>query len=113
MIYPEVKNHSYSIYSFLLVAGYLRVSAVYPQNDGNFMCDVAIPNKEIFIVYEKEVLNKTQQDGTAVSIQQAIFSSDAEKLQALLEEFMLQSISSFDGANEGFYHGMMPELRML
>lgn len=107
VIYPEVKNHSYSIYSFLLVAGYLRVSAVYPQNDGNFMCDVAIPNKEIFIVYEKEVLNKTQQDGTAVSIQQAIFSGDAEKLQALLEEFMLQSISSFDGANEGFYHGMM------
>ena len=43
--YPEIQNNPYSIYSFLLVAGYLKVAAVYPQNDGNFMCDVAIPNK--------------------------------------------------------------------
>lgn len=25
----------------------------------------------------------------------------------MLEDFMLKSISSMDGANEGFYHGMM------
>ena len=30
-----------------------------------------------------------------------------QKLQSLLENFMLQSISSMDGANEAFYHGMM------
>lgn len=107
VIYPEIQNDPYSIYSFLLIAGYLRVSAAYPQNDGNFMCDVAIPNKEIAFVYEKEVLNKTGQSGAAISIQQAIFSGDARKLQALLEKFMLQSIASLDGANEGFYHGMM------
>lgn len=107
VIYPEIQNDPYSIYSFLLIAGYLRVSAAYPQNDGNFMCDVAIPNKEIAFVYEKEVLNKTGQSGAAISIQQAIFSGDAKKLQALLEKFMLQSIASLDGANEGFYHGMM------
>ena len=50
VIYPEVRKNPYSIYSFLLVA-------VYPQNDGNFMYDVAIPNKEIAFVYEKEVMN--------------------------------------------------------
>lgn len=107
VIYPEVQNNPYSIYSFLLIAGYLKVAAVYPQNDGNFMCDVAIPNKEIAYVYEKEVLNRTRQNGMAISIQQAIFSGNTGKLQALLEDFMLQSISSMDGANEGFYHGMM------
>lgn len=107
VIYPEVHNNPYSIYSFLLVAGYLKVAAVYPQNDGNFMCDVAIPNKEIAFVYEKEVLNRTNRNNVSVSISQAIFSGDAQKLQSLLEDFMLQSISSMDGANEGFYHGMM------
>lgn len=107
VIYPEIQNTPHSIYSFLLVAGYLRVSAIYPQHDGNFMCDVAIPNKEIAFVYEKEVLNRINQNTTAVSIQQAIFSGDAKKLQILLEDFMLQSISSLDGANEGFYHGMI------
>lgn len=107
VIYPEVQNNPYSIYSFLLVAGYLKVANIYPQSDANFMCDVAIPNKEITFVYEKEVLNRTNQNSLAISISQAIFSKDTQKLQALLEDFMVKSISSIDGANEGFYHGMM------
>lgn len=107
VIYPEVQNNPYSIYSFLLVAGYLKVANIYPQSDGNFMCDVAIPNKEITFVYEKEVLNRTNQNSLAISISQAIFSKDTQKLQALLEDFMVKSISSIDGANEGFYNGMM------
>lgn len=107
VIYPEVQNNPYSIFSFLLVAGYLRVSEIYPQHDGNFMCKVGIPNKEISYVYEKEVLNKTNQNITAISISQAIFSGDTEKLQKQLDKFMIESISSFDTVNEGFYHGMM------
>lgn len=107
VIYPEVQNNPYSIYSFLLVAGYLKVAAIYPQNDGNYMCDVAIPNKEILYVYEKEVLNRTNQNNVSISIHQAIFSKDTRKLQSLLEDFMLKSISTMDGASEAFYHGMM------
>ena len=107
VIYPEVQNNPYSIYSFLLVAGYLKVASIYPQYDGNFMCDVSIPNKEIAFVYEKEILNRTNQNNISISIQQAIFSKDASKLQSLLEDFMLKSISTIDGANESFYHGMM------
>ncbi|MBQ6834821.1 MAG: AAA family ATPase [Lachnospiraceae bacterium] len=107
VIYPEVQNNPYSIYSFLLVAGYLKVSKIYPQHDGNFMCEVGIPNKEISYVYEKEVLNKTNQNVAAISISQAIFSGDTEKLQKQLDQFMIESISSFDTVNEGFYHGMM------
>ena len=107
VIYPEVQNNPYSIYSFLLVAGYLKAASIYPQYDGNFMCDVSIPNKEIAFVYEKEILNRTNQNNISISIQQAIFSKDASKLQSLLEDFMLKNISTIDGANESFYHGMM------
>ena len=107
VIYPEVQSNPYSIYSFLLVAGYLKVAAIYPQNDGNYMCDVAIPNKEIAFVYEKEVLNRTNQNNVSISVHQAIFSKDANKLQSLLENFILKSISTMDGASEAFYHGMM------
>ena len=107
VIYPEVQNNPNSIYSFLLVAGYLKVAQIYPQNDGNYMCDVAIPNKEILYVYEKEVLNRTNQNNVSISIHQAIFSKDTSKLQSLLEDFMLKSISTMDGASEAFYHGMM------
>lgn len=107
VIYPEIQDNPYSVYSFLLVTGYLRVTKVYPQHDGNFLCDISIPNKEIAVVYEKEVLNKTKQTGIAASIQQAIFSEDSHRLQQLLNQFMLNSIASIDGTNEGFYHGMM------
>lgn len=107
VIYPEVQSNPYSIYSFLLVAGYLKVAEIYPQNDGNYMCGVAIPNKEILYVYEKEVLNRTNQNNVSISIHQAIFSKDTSKLQSLLEDFMLKSISTMDGAGEAFYHGMM------
>lgn len=107
VIYPEVQSNPNSIYSFLLVAGYLKVAEIYPQNDGNYMCDVTIPNKEILYVYEKEVLNRTNQNNVSISIHQAIFSKDTSKLQSLLEDFMLKSISTMDGASEAFYHGMM------
>ena len=107
VIYPEVQSNPNSIYSFLLVAGYLKVAEIYPQNDGNYMCDVAIPNKEILYVYEKEVLNRTNQNNVSISIHQAIFSKDTSKLQSLLVDFMLKSISTMDGASEAFYHGMM------
>ena len=107
VIYPEVQSNPNSIYSFLLVAGYLKVAEIYPQNDGNYMCDVAIPNKEILYAYEKEVLNRINQNNVSISIHQAIFSKDTSKLQSLLEDFMLKSISTMDGASEAFYHGMM------
>ena len=107
VIYPEINKNPYSIYSFLLVAGYLKVEKTYPQGDGNYMCEVAIPNKEITFVYEKEILSRTGKESIAIAIQQAIFQNNTETLRNLLEKFMIESISSFDGATEGFYHGMM------
>ena len=107
VIYPEINKNPYSIYSFLLVAGYLKIEKTYPQGDGNYMCEVAIPNKEITFVYEKEILSRTGKESIAIAIQQAIFQNNTETLRKLLEKFMIESISSFDGATEGFYHGMM------
>lgn len=110
VIYPETQKDPYNIYSFLLIGGYLKASAVYPQNDGNFICDVAIPNKEIAVMFEKEILNRTGQSNVAVSVQEAVFSGNKERLQALLEDFMLHNSSLADGMNEAFCHGMMLRL---
>lgn len=107
VIYPEVQQNPYSVFSFLLIAGYLKIAKTYPQHDGNYMCDLAIPNKEIYFVYEKEVLNRAGTTSASVAIQQAIFTADTKKLQKLLEDYLLESVSSYDGASESFYHGMM------
>ena len=57
VIYPEIKNNPTTIYSFLLSAGYLKTVKKDYWPDGNSICDIAIPNKEIFYVYEKEILS--------------------------------------------------------
>ena len=101
VIYPEVQSNLYSIYSFLLVAGYLKVVSVYPQHDGNFMCDVAIPNKEISFVYEKEVLNKTNQNSVSVSINQAIFSGDAKKAAGSAGRFYAEEYFLYGWSQRG------------
>lgn len=107
VIYPELHKDEYYIYSFLLVTGYLKIVKIYPQDNGSDICEVAIPNKEIIFVYEKEILDKNDYNSVAVSIQEAIFMQDEKKLQEAIEQFMLESISFYDGGSESFYHGMI------
>ena len=110
VIYPEVRKNPSSIYSFLLVAGYLRCTEIIPQSDGNFMCRVSIPNKEISFVYAKEIIARlTPEHGesTAAAIQQAIFVRDTETLRENIESYLLETISVFDTGSEAFYQGLM------
>ena len=90
------------------MAGYLNV--VEKQQDGDSVyCKVAIPNKEISYVYEKEVLGKLENivpQSSAIAIQTAIFERDGEKLQAELRKLLINTISYNDTANESFYHGL-------
>lgn len=110
VIYPQIKNNPSTIYSFLLVAGYLKVLKTTPSFNGDFMCEVALPNREISLVYHKEILQQLDNiipQPTAISIQEAIFSGDNEKLKTMLQTLITQSVSSFDAAGENFYHGFM------
>lgn len=110
VIYPEIRNNPTTIYSFLLSAGYLKVVKKDELHDGNAICDIAIPNKEIFYVYEKEILSALTNvisQSTAIAIQQAIIRQDVPKLQDNLQKLLLNSISSFDYAHENFYHGLI------
>ncbi len=110
VIYPEIQNNPFTIYSFLLVAGYLKVVNANVLHDGNTLCEVAIPNKEIFYVYEKEILaslSDTIPVSTALEIQQAVILQDVPKLQRHLQEFLRQTISFYDTSQESFYHGLM------
>lgn len=110
VIYPQVKNNPSSVYSFLLVAGYLKVIRSEPSFSGDFMCEVALPNKEITFVYNKEILQKLNNivpQATAISIQEAIYSGDTAALQKNLGTLLMQSVSSYDTVGENFYHGLV------
>lgn len=110
VIYPQIKNNPSSIYSFLLMAGYLKVVKSSVSISGDFMCEVALPNKEISLVYRKEILQKLENiipQATAIAVEEAIFSGNGEKLQDIISNFLIQSVSAFDAAGENFYHGFM------
>lgn len=110
VIYPQIRNNPSSIYSFLLVAGYLKIVRSEISFGGDFMCEVALPNKEIAFVYNKEILQKLTTiipQSLAIPIQEAIYSGDSEKLKGLLEKLLLQSASCYDTVGENFYHGLM------
>ena len=110
VIYPQIQSNPSSIYSFLLVAGYLKMVKTDTAPSGDFMCEVALPNKEINFVYNKEILQKLNHiipQSTAIYIQEAIFTGDSEKLQKNIEKLLIHSVSCYDTAKETFYHGLI------
>lgn len=109
VIYPQIKKNPSTIYSFLLVAGYLKAENTDISSSGDFMCEVSLPNKEIKTVYNKEVLQKLDgivSQSSAVAIQEAIYTNNKAQLQKQLRKLLLRSASSFDTAKELFFHGL-------
>ena len=110
VIYPEILHNPSSIYSFLLMTGYLKNEGISPQSDGNYICNVSIPNKEISFVYEKEILTRwgiPETESTAARIQQAFYEQDEAKLAKCIEEYLRQTVSFFDTTDEIFYQGLV------
>lgn len=109
VIYPQIQKNPSTIYSFLLVAGYLKAENVDLSLSGDFLGEVSLPNKEIKAVYNKEILQKLDRivsQSSSVSIQEAVYTNDVEKLKRSLEKLLLQSASSFDTVGELFFHGL-------
>ncbi len=110
VIYPQIQNDPSSVYSFLLVAGYLKAVSCAQTYGEDYLCEVALPNKEISFVYSKEILSQFESiipRPAAIAIQEAIYKPDADALQKTLEDFLLRTISFHDAANETFYHGLI------
>lgn len=110
VVYPEMHDNPSSIFSFLLMAGYLTVQEENKFYDGNSFCQVCIPNREIAVAYEKEILSKLKNilsPVTSITIQQALFSQNSEKVEEELGKFLVRTVSFYDVAAEGFYHGLI------
>ena len=112
VVYRSLAEDPANIYSLLLVAGYLKTPKKKLQDDGSYLCEVCIPNKEITSIYKKEIMSYFLQTGvitrtTANKIAESLYAADNEKLQNAIAEYMDRTISFYDGGAEGFYHGLM------
>ncbi len=110
VVYPQIRNNPASVYSFLLMTGYLKVVHTEPALNDGFLCEVALPNREIAYVYKREILDKLTSlipQSTAIAVQEALYTSNIEALQRSLETLLLQSASYYDTTGEAFYQGLM------
>ncbi|QUO20966.1 AAA family ATPase [Clostridiaceae bacterium Marseille-Q4143] len=112
VVYRSLAEDPANIYNLLLVAGYLKTPKKELQGDGAYLCEVAIPNKEIASVYKNEILSHLLQIGaitrtTANKIAECLYTSDWKRLQTAIAEYMNKSISFYDAGAEGFYHGLV------
>lgn len=110
VVYPEIHDNPFTVFSFLLMAGYLTMDCVDDLYDGNSFGKLYIPNKEVRVAYEKEIisqLDKVISKGSAVRIQQALWQNDEKTLEGEINKFLMNSVSFFDTSLEGFYHGLM------
>lgn len=110
VVYPRMTDGNDSIYSFLLLAGYLTSVGKPEETEIGTFASLRIPNAEIRRIYNTEILGwiRTQQSGNIIlEIEKAVYLNDALRLQEALRKYMITSISFYDGATEGFYHGMV------
>ena len=63
VVYRSLAEDPANIYSLLLVAGYLKAPRKDLQADGSYLCEVSIPNKEI---YKNEILSHLLQSKCGV-----------------------------------------------
>ena len=112
VVYRSLTADPASVYSLLLVAGYLKATKKALQTDGSYLCEVSIPNKEISAVYRNEILAHMLQVGavsrtTSNKIAEGLYLNDCHRLQTALSEYIDKSISFYDAGTEGFYHGLV------
>ncbi len=111
-VYRSLSDDPANIYSILLVAGYLKPLKKELQADGSYLCEVAIPNREIAAVYKSEILAYLQNVGainkaTSNMFVESLYANDIEKLQKSISEYVIKSVSFYDAGTEGFYHGLV------
>ena len=110
VIYPQIRSNPSSVYSFLLIAGYLKALDTGLSVTGDFMCEVALPNREIRLIYNKEILQKCSHiipAAASISIQEALYTGNVLSLKTELHKLLRESVSYYDTAGENFYHGLV------
>ena len=103
LTYREMDNIN-NIYSFLLLTGYLKVI----KDRGENQYELVIPNKEVYEIYKQSFMSYFEDYTTSRKgeLYQEFVDGDAKKVNLLLNDILLRSISYFDN-HESFYHGFL------
>ena len=112
VIYPDIEGNKDALYIIMLASGYLK-AATRELVEGEFICNLAIPNREIRTVYRKEIINRFRGNmlpSDLLKVLNYMISGNAEAFAIGLEKYLQEIVSFHDTAGnkaENFYHGFM------
>ncbi|WP_297426749.1 AAA family ATPase [Clostridium sp.] len=112
IVMTEIEDSSENLWSFLLYTGYLKASN--KENiDGDLVCDLKIPNKEVYSFY-RNIIRKWFSESISNTkynaMLDALITGDIKTFEYILKEFVINSISYFDVAGkepEKVYHAFV------
>lgn len=108
--YKSIMLDTANVFSFLLMTGYLTFSNIVRDCDGELMCELYVPNKEIRTLYKREIVNYINHNCKGNNIDRLLTIlklGNTEELKSVIETYLKKTISFFDASTEGFYHGFM------
>ncbi|SFD26762.1 PD-(D/E)XK nuclease superfamily protein [Clostridium uliginosum] len=112
IVMGEIEGSSESVWSFLLMTGYLKVTK--KENiEGILQCTLEIPNKEVYI-YFKNMILKWFDDSLSMlkykNMLDALINGDIENFGYIFKEFVINNLSYFDISGkepEKIYHAFV------
>jgi hypothetical protein len=88
----------------------LKIQDQFLSDSGILLSTVSLPNKEISLVYKKEIIDRLTQfspQSISIGIQEALYTKNSQKLQQQLQKFLFTSVSYYDTRNENSYHMLL------
>ena len=109
VVYPRLHDDPSSVYSFLLMAGYLDARDG-TGDESAWSCTVSIPNLEVSKAFSREVVSRMRDivsPSVSSEIERALVNGDGNALKEHLKGLLMRSASHFDTAKEDFFHGIV------
>lgn len=101
-VFSDVEYHAVALWSLLLFAGYLT-----PQTqdliEGRWKCNLAIPNKEIYVLYKQLIERSFDRVLSYTGVKQmqyALAQGDGDLFEEMIQKYLLNSMSIFDLPND-------------
>ena len=109
LVYTDIARKSSATYTLLAQTGYLK-SVHTEWDNGAMICSLAIPNRELKAIYYNEIIERFIQDETAGEkageLRRAITKGNAEKIEQLVQDYLMSSLSFHDLTEEKDYHNV-------
>ena len=106
--YDDMDSTQDNLWNFLFFTGYLKKISERQEGETIYM-EMAIPNSEVRYVYKNAVLRwfeeKTEKKELS-PLYESILSGDTEKMEEILSENLMETISFYD-YQESYYHGFL------